>query len=479
LVYAGGYSFPSGHSLVAFVLFGYLALLWWALAGRRLRWLAWLFLIMPLGIGVSRVYLGVHYPTDVLAGWLMGAAWLAFVWGWGRKRIPGYLPPATRGSSGGGRRWPGPFTMVAGLLGLALLTSLGWQGLAVSSAAFRCELSVAPGLDLPPELTFTLRSLFNTRARGLLTGDPWGVTPLYDDEEEAGRWSREHDQTRISYVRAWASKRSIQITDVTAHVRVGLAEIRGNEAWLEMAVTEQVGYRYRHRPPGNDRFGVGAWHVLHLKKRENRWLVVRDWYSDPLEEAPVVADGGSIRQAQPPPARGSRTDGGVYNRERAVRYADQYCGPAAGLQNHYNRRYRDYSCLGGDCASFVSQVLSDPEAGGLPTDSVWGYAAGKGSRAWVRAEDLVYYLLDSGRATCVGRGHFGEIGGTGQAIESLQPGDVIGYQQGGSIRHVSVVVGEDSSGYLLVNSHTGDRYHVPWDLGWDATTVFWLLHITG
>jgi undecaprenyl-diphosphatase len=37
-------------------------------------------ILLTIAVGIGRVYLGVHYPTDVLAGWCIGAAWAAFCW---------------------------------------------------------------------------------------------------------------------------------------------------------------------------------------------------------------------------------------------------------------------------------------------------------------------------------------------------------------------------------------------------------------
>ena len=64
---AQGYSFPSGHSTNSATLFGSLS------AYRRQRVLTVLAFVVPFLVGISRVLLGVHYPTDVLAGWALGA----------------------------------------------------------------------------------------------------------------------------------------------------------------------------------------------------------------------------------------------------------------------------------------------------------------------------------------------------------------------------------------------------------------------
>jgi len=72
------YSFPSGHATTSICFYGLLAII---LAGsmkslplRRALWAA--ACVLVLLIGFSRVYLGVHYPADVLGGYAFGAAWL-------------------------------------------------------------------------------------------------------------------------------------------------------------------------------------------------------------------------------------------------------------------------------------------------------------------------------------------------------------------------------------------------------------------
>lgn len=63
---AQGYSFPSGHSTNAATMFGSLAV------NLRKRWVTVIAIIIPLLTGISRFVVGAHYPTDVLAGWLLG-----------------------------------------------------------------------------------------------------------------------------------------------------------------------------------------------------------------------------------------------------------------------------------------------------------------------------------------------------------------------------------------------------------------------
>ena len=78
LVEAHSFSFPSGHSMSAIAFYGFLIYLTFKLVENRfLRYTLILFeILLILSIGMSRIYLGVHYPSDVLAGFTAGLFWL-------------------------------------------------------------------------------------------------------------------------------------------------------------------------------------------------------------------------------------------------------------------------------------------------------------------------------------------------------------------------------------------------------------------
>lgn len=70
---AGGPSWPSGHASVGIYGYGALALLaWWTLRGRARGWVTGLLVALGVCIGLSRLVLLVHWPSDVVSGWLVG-----------------------------------------------------------------------------------------------------------------------------------------------------------------------------------------------------------------------------------------------------------------------------------------------------------------------------------------------------------------------------------------------------------------------
>ncbi len=90
-------SFPSGHSMMAAVTYLTLAVML-SRTQSLLRIRAFFIVvaaILTILVGVSRVYLGVHWPSDVLAGWTLGAAWALGVWLMARRmERDGQIEPA-------------------------------------------------------------------------------------------------------------------------------------------------------------------------------------------------------------------------------------------------------------------------------------------------------------------------------------------------------------------------------------------------
>lgn len=77
LINETNYSFPSGHAMLSSALaFSLVVVLW----QTKARWVAFvLATIYVIWIGFTRMYLGVHYPTDIIAGWCVSAAWVLTV----------------------------------------------------------------------------------------------------------------------------------------------------------------------------------------------------------------------------------------------------------------------------------------------------------------------------------------------------------------------------------------------------------------
>jgi len=82
-------SFPSGHAMAAASVLGSLTVVVRVLRPRRAVWLsvAVLSALIALGVALSRIYLGAHYPSDVLGGLFAAAAWVSAVTGWVYPRL--------------------------------------------------------------------------------------------------------------------------------------------------------------------------------------------------------------------------------------------------------------------------------------------------------------------------------------------------------------------------------------------------------
>ncbi|MDI6603886.1 MAG: amidase domain-containing protein [Thermoanaerobacteraceae bacterium] len=342
------------------------------------------------------------------------------------------------------------------------------------------------------EIKPILDEFFKARGSVLLSSDMREIEKFYDKSSTYGKWALEHEKRRIDYVSGWSEKRNLKFTEAQSFYRIKSIKVGESSIWIYLVETMKMGYAYNTKANIINYMGLGIRHSIQLVKVNGKWLIRRDWYYDPLDEDSAFIDispaDGIAPEIFPANFTPSGEDSknikkkGNYDREGAVKYADTYAGAAWGSGNNYeyNKKYRDYNGIGGDCTNFASQILH--EGGGLKMDYVWNFNGRESSTAWAQAPALFNYLIYNGKGRLIAKGTYinmvkpTDLHPSG-AIRELQKGDLICYEEKGEIVHFAAVTGFDSYGIPVVNTHTSDRYHVPFDLGWDKKIIYRFIHI--
>ena len=374
------------------------------------------------------------------------------------------------------------------------------------------------------EIKRAIQTLWQREDRLVALGEVRALPGLFDPATAGGRAALAHAEARLRFVQAWARARGVRWLVPVVTVRTPRIRVRAGTAVATAIISEAWTYVYtgaapiaapRPHGPGpapfveRQTFGLGREHYLTLARTGNIWRIAGDDFTDPLDQDTRIPE--AARPALPLSGAGGGSGGpgpkdaipgttatrpaspwrsaavsfvgfwsgilrGSYDRVGAVRYADAYCGaaPGCGHDGRYNPRFYNYNGEGGDCTNFVSQALS--LGGHLRRTAAWTYdgGTGEGTADWVKSSQLVDHLLGNGLATIIARGRYPQVA---PQVSRLQPGDVIAYVEHGKVVHLALVIGFDPHGYALVDSHTADRYHVPWDIGWDRRASFVFLHI--
>lgn len=334
--------------------------------------------------------------------------------------------------------------------------------------------SVPVNSELSAEFIAHVEKIVQIRDKAMLENDIESIKPLYDVNTRLGLYAFEHEQKKIKYLHNWAEKQGVNFSDIDTFLKIRWVKEQGNKVTVNFSAITEYTYEYENMPDTPNRFRIATYHILDLTGEDEKWLITREWYTDPFADSlnaeTLNADEDRTFIISQSPRNFSNLD---ERRLKAVEYANLYCGASDNEEYYfrYNTEYKNYNPLGGDCANFASQVLYH---GGFRKNSAWNYDR-DGSRAWVNAQGFKDYLIYSGRGSLIIHGVYDKVL---KLSYKLLPGDIIAYEKKGKVVHISVVTGADSRGYTLVNCHNTDRFKVPWDLGWsDKGIKFWLIRV--
>lgn len=344
--------------------------------------------------------------------------------------------------------------------------------------------TATPQSSSPPIDEETLKKNFNevltemlkTRNRCIASGDLEELKSLYNLKSKLSLWAYESETTKLKYLKNWSEKQAVTFTDINSTIKI--RKVREREPGLfgvTCNVSTEFIYCYVDTPNVPNRFKLGTSHYLNLRKDGDRYIIVKEWYTDPFADSLDLNNlkSDEIRQyilshTTPEYTADKRT-------QKAIDYAHRFCGVSDedDYLFKYNKAYTNFNPQGGDCANFASQILH--EGGNFKKNGTWGYVGGDGSKAWVNAQAFKNYMVGSGRASYIARGTYNEIY---KDAYNLRPGDFVAYEKKGKIVHISTVTGLDSKGYPLVTCHNTDRLLVPYDLGWSNSGIkFHLINV--
>ena len=356
------------------------------------------------------------------------------------------------------------------LLSIILITII----LAFSQVAYNIS-PVLSSISVNEEHMTLLEDIFKIRNRAFLDDNLDMIASLYNKKTKLGTWAYEHQAIKMEYLHSWANKQGIEFTDIKTKIKIRYVKERDCGYLFNFLASTEYHYNYVNQPETKNFFRIGTYHSLNVDSLGGKWLISKEWYTDPFADSLDLDNEKKdeykkyILDSKPKSIENTNK-----RRKGVIGYADLYCGAASdGSQGFsYNKKYKDYNPIGGDCTNFVSQTLF--EGGKFRQTGEWRYEK-DGSRAWVSAQGFNSFMLYSGRGSLIAKGSYNQVF---KASFKLLPGDYIAYERKGKIAHISVVTGEDSKGYALVNSHNTDRYRVPWDLGWNNKGIkFWLVRV--
>ena len=331
--------------------------------------------------------------------------------------------------------------------------------------------------EIKNEFKELLENLFEKRDAAIVSNDTELLKGFYNLDIKVSLWAYENEAKKTQYLINWSEKQAVKFKDIKSNVKIRkVAEKEENLYGVICDVATDFYYYYIDSPEVLNHFRLGTNHYLNLKKIEDKYIITKEWYTDPFADSLDLNNLKSdeikefiLKQKSPSFTPNERV-------QKAIEYAHMYCGVSENEEfifKYNTKNYKDHNPDGGDCANFASQILF--ESGAFKKNSSWNYYGKNGTKAWLNAQGFKNYMVNSGRASYIAKGTYQQ---TYKEAFNMRPGDFVAYEKRGRITHISTVTGLDSKGYPLVTCHNTNRLLVPYDLGWSNDNIkFHLIHV--
>ena len=306
--------------------------------------------------------------------------------------------------------------------------------------------------------------------------DDESLKSSYNLNIKVSKWAYESEAQKIKYLKNWCDKQAVKFDSITSQIKIRKVKEKEKDLYSILCFNAtSFTYSYLDTPDIPNTFYLGTSHYINLKRDGDRYIITKEWYTDPFADS-LHLDSLKSEEMKDFILHHEAPDFKLDERtQKAIDYAHMYCGvsPNPAFNFKYNKAYKNFNPDGGDCANFASQILH--EGGGFKKNGIWNYDGRSGTKAWVNAQAFKNYMVGSGRGGYIAKGTYQQIY---KAAYQMRPGDFVAYEKKGKITHISTITGLDSKGYPLVTCHNTDRLLVPYDLGWsDKGIRFHLINV--
>lgn len=330
--------------------------------------------------------------------------------------------------------------------------------------------------EVRKEFKNLIETLFKERNEAVVNNNKELLKNFYDLDIKVSLYAYENEAKKTQYLINWSEKQAVKFKEINSIVKIRkVAEKEPGLYGIIFDVATDFSYYYIDTPDIINKFRLGTNHYLNLKKINDKYIITKEWYTDPFADSLNL---DNIKSDEIKNYILNRTPATYTPSERvqkAIDYAHKYCGVSYDEEFtfKYNSEYKNHNPDGGDCANFASQILYEGKV--FKKNSTWNYYNKNGTKAWLNAQGFKNYMVDSGRASYIAKGSYDKIY---KAAFNMRPGDFVAYERRGRVTHISTVTGLDSKGYPLVTCHNTDRLLVPYDLGFSNSNIkFHLIHV--